>query len=133
MASIWMLSKNAMRGMNIVGAISDFLDELQREGYPTSESRNRVLYLLENLISGARSYIDFNFRVDSFSMIIAEAVFTEMSKTPTEFISALETCVERIRLQKENRNDCLDILRLIAKNAMQVASRRVDTKSLILH
>ncbi|MHA1389694.1 MAG: hypothetical protein ACTSWA_01425 [Candidatus Thorarchaeota archaeon] len=133
MASIWMLSKDAMRGMNIVGAISDFLDEIQREGHPTSESRNRVICVLENLISGARSYIDSNIRVDSFSMITAEAVLTEMTKTPTEFISILENCVKRIRVEEENQNNCLDILRLVAKNTMQVTSRRVDTKSLILH
>jgi len=133
MASIWMLSKDAMRGMDIIGAISDFLDEYQTEGCSTSESRDRVLSVLENLISGARSYIDSNIRIDSFSMITAEAAYTEISKTPTEFISILERCAESIRLQKENLNDCLDILRIIAKNAMQVTSRRVDTKSLILH
>jgi hypothetical protein len=133
MASIWMLSKDAMRGMDIIGAISDFLDEYQTKGLPSSESRDRVLNVLENIILGARSYIDSNTRIDSFSMITAEAVYTEMSMTPTEFISILEKCIERIRLQNDYQNDCLNIIRIIAKNATKVTSRRVDTKSLILH
>jgi hypothetical protein len=133
MASIWMLSKDAMRGMDIISAISDFLDEYQTKGCPTIESRERVLGVLEKIILGARSFSDLNIKIDSFSMITAEAAYTEMSKTPTELISIIEKCMEKIRLLDEYENDCLDILRIIAKNAMQVTSRRVDTKSLILH
>jgi len=133
MASIWMLSKDAMRGMDIIGAISDYLDEYQTKGSPTSISRDRVISVLENIILGARSYTDSNIRIDSFSMITAEAVFTEMAKKPSEFVSVLERCIECIQYEKECQNDCLDILRTIAKNAMQVTSRRVDTKSLVLH
>ncbi len=133
MASIWMLSKDAMRGMDIVGAISEFLDEYQTKGRPTSESSDRVLYVIERLILGARSFLDSNVRIDSFSMMIAEAVHTEMSKTPNELISILERCAEHIRSQSEHLNDCLDILRIISKNVMRVTSRRVDTRSLVLH
>jgi len=133
MASIWMLSKDAMRGMDIIGTISDFLDEYQTKGCPTSKSKDRVISVLENIILGARSYIDSNIRIDSFSMIIAEAVYTEMLKPPSEIILILEKCIEEIRLHDDYHNNCLDILRIIAKNATKVTSRRVDTKSLILH
>jgi hypothetical protein len=128
-----MLSKDAMRGMDIISAISDFLDEYQTRGCPTSVSKERVIGVLEKIILGARSFGDYNINIDSFSIITAETAYTEMSVTPTEFISIIEKCMEKIRLLNEYENDCLNILRIIAKNAMQVTSRRVDTKSLILH
>jgi len=133
MASIWMLSKDAMRGMDIIGAISDFLDEYQTKGCPTSKSKNRVINVLENIILGAKSYTDSKIKIDSFSMVIADSASTEMSKTPTEFILSLEKCIEKIKLHDEYQSNCLDILRVIAKSATKVTSRRVDTKSLILH
>ena len=98
MASIWMLSKDAMRGMDIIGAISDYLDEYQTKGKPSPKSRNRVISVLENIISGAKSYTDSKIRIDSFSMITAEAAYTEMTKTPSEFVSVLKRCIECIRL-----------------------------------
>jgi hypothetical protein len=133
MASIWMLSKDAMRGMDIVGTISDFLDEYQTKGSAKPKTTDRVITILENIILGAKSYVDSSIKIDSFSMITAEASYTEMEKTPSEFVSVLEGCIQCIRLQKECQNDFLDTLRIIAKNGMQVTSRRVDTKSLILH
>ncbi len=131
MASIWMLSKNAMRGMSVVGTISDFLDTLQRERVPSSEVNDRMLHVLDKLILGARSFIDSNIRIESFFKSTAEAVYTDMSLTPTEFVSVLEKCMERIKTH-EYQDECLEIIRSIARNAMQVASRRVDTRSLIL-
>ena len=133
MASIWMLSKDAMRGMNIIGAISDFLDEHQAKRETASSSRNRVLNVLRNIATGARSFIDSNVRIDSFSMIVAEAVYTDMSKTPTELISIIENCIERLDSYEVDQDSCLDVLRIIAKNTSKVTSRRVDTESLILH
>ncbi len=133
MASIWMISKDAMRGMDITGAISDYLDEYQTKGKSSSVTRDRIINVLKNLILGARSYTDPKIRIDSFSRITAEAAYTELAKTPSEFASDLEICIKCIQQEKGCQNDCLDILRIIAKNAMQVASRRVDTKSLVFY
>jgi hypothetical protein len=132
MASIWMLSKDAMRGMDIVGTISDVLDEFQTRGQLSSRSRDRVLGVIEKIIAGARSYYDTKTRIDSFSMITAEAAYTEISKPPSEFVSMLEECAECIRFEKGCQNKCMDLLRVIARSAMQATSRRVDTRSLIL-
>ena len=133
MASIWMLSKDAMRGMDIIGAISDFLDEYQTNGCPSLKTKDRVISVLEKMILGTRSYIDSNVKIDSFSMIIADSAYTEMSKTPTEFISILEKCIKKININDGHQDNCLDVLRIIAESATKVTSRRVDTKSLILH
>lgn len=133
MASIWMLSKDTVRGMDIIDAISDFLDEYQTKGCPSSEARDRVIGVMGSIILGARRHIESNVRADSFSMMVAEAAYTDMLKTPSAFASILTECTERIRLQSDYPDDCLDILRVIAKNATRVTSRRVDTKSLILH
>ncbi len=133
MASIWMLSKDAMRGMELIGTISDFLDELQTKGHATSESKDRVLEVLKRVIAGARSYIDTNVQIDSFSMKIAEAVSRDLEMTPRELVETIENCIELIQFQGELEEPCMYVLRVIAKNAMEVTSRRVDTKSLILH
>lgn len=122
-----------MRGMDIVSAISDVLDEFETNGKLSQKSRDRILSVIEKIILGTRGYLDTKVRIDSFSMITAEAAYTEMSKPPSEFISVLEKCAECIRLQKDCQNECMELLRIIAKSAMQATSRRVDTRSLILH
>ncbi len=133
MASIWMLSKDTMRGMDLIGAISDFIDELQTRGHVTSGSKDRVLDVLKKIIAGARSYIDTNVQIDSFSMKIAEAVYTDLEMRPRELVETIENCIELIQFQGKLQDSCMNILRVIAKKAMEVTSRRVDTKSLILH
>ena len=133
MTSIWMLSRDAMRGMDIIGVISDFLYDCQTEGNTTPDSRDRVIDVLERVILGARSCVIPNVRIDSFTMMTARAAYTEVSKTPSDFISTLEKCIKRIGGQNECGNDCLNVLRTIAKSVRRVTSRRVDTESLILH
>jgi len=46
-----------MRGMDIVGAISDVLDEFQTKGELSQKSRDQVLTVLEKMILGAKGCI----------------------------------------------------------------------------
>lgn len=127
-----MLSKDAMRGMNVVSAISDFLDESKSAGIQNKKAMDRVIALLEAIYLGARSYTDTRVTIDSFSAVVAEAVATDLWKTPAELAIILEDCLEKAKSQTVSE-PCLNILRIIAKSAMCVTSRSVDTRSLVLH
>jgi len=131
MASMWMLSKTAMKGMNIVSTISDFIEAVKQGTHTSDDSRERVLHLLHKIAQGAMSFRKENIAVDSFYQIIAEKLAEDRSCTPSELESTIKRCADAIR-EGLASPDCLDFLRSVAQQAMQVTSRSVYGRFLVL-
>ncbi len=132
MASIWMLSKDSMRGMRIASAVSDFIHEARTLNTPDEHTRERIIKILREIIEGARSFIEREIIVEAFLVELAENLVKELEIDPTGLIERLDDCIQHIE-NNETSGKCFDILRVIANNAINITSRSVDPRSLFLH
>ena len=132
MASVWMLSKQSMKGMDVLNLTTDLLYtlELHRKGEPMDETEfaerlGRGADLVSRLTSSVDAQLTRQGPRDFFMMRISERVEKKLGLRPSEFNERLGEGAEELRQAKPSQKT-VELLEAISEAAAQFTVRSVE-------
>jgi len=135
MTNIWMLSKQSMKGLDLLDVTADILSahESQKEKitYPESkfkEAVKRSSDLLKKFIETAEAQISRSHPKDIFIQNITEELEKNLSLPPSKLIERLEKSVRELEQEKIS-SDTAYIFEVLSDIIMKITSRSVDVLS----
>jgi hypothetical protein len=139
MTNIWLLSKQSMKGMDLLEVATDVLFVLEQEGQAQGlagqelrEHLDRGAQLLQRLACATESQTSHVGRNDVFLLRIAEAMEKELGLPPTELVKRLEKA--SLELQRGSASaDTIAVFEEFSDVVMRLTSRSVDAISMPLH
>lgn len=126
-----MLSKDSMKGMDLLAVSTDVLYALEKMEKPKkgfSEEIRRGFNLLDLLTSAATAQINKGHQRDLFMLRVIESLEKATGLPPSKLVESLE---KRKTELKEGcaTSETVDLLEKISKAVMDMTSRSVETLS----
>ena len=138
MTNIWLLSKQSMKGMDLLEMAVDVLYSLeQKASYGPLDERNlkqsldRGHDLLQMLASAAKTQISQKGQQDLFMLRIVENLEKKLGIPPSELSEKLERGSFELKDATVSK-DTIEILEEISNVLMKLTSRSVDAISISL-
>ena len=138
MTNIWLLSKQSMKGMDLLEVATDVLYVLeQQELKPLEEGdlRQRLHKgqdLLQRLAFAAKAQISQTGQKDLFMLRVAEGLEKNLGLPPSELVEKLERSF--LELEKGFVSaDTINVFEHVSDIVMKLTSRSVDAISISLH
>jgi hypothetical protein len=139
MANIWLLSKQSMKGMDVLGVATDVLYALEQrsseEPLAEAESKHRLdrgLDLIGRLDSAAKAQISRSGQKDLFLLKVVEDLEMGLGLTPSELAEKLEKGSLELK-EGSASSDTIRVLEQLLLIVMKLTSRSVDALSTSLH
>jgi len=139
MTNIWMLSKDSMKGMDLLTVSSDVLYAIEqltaeKSAAPEKELREKIkrgLSLLNLLTSTIEGQITKGHQIDLFMLRIVEALEKGMGLPPSKLTEILETGKAELKEGHVTPNTT-ELFEKISEVAMVTTSRSVEALSTLL-
>jgi nitrogenase subunit NifH len=133
MASIWLLSKESMKGMDIVSIVTDALYAFEQSTVDNQAVSKKDIQekfqsgsaLLSMLIKAVRRQTEKGKRVDLFMLKIVESLEKSMGISPTNLIKKIEEAKKELQSFKVS-TETINLFEKISQAVMNMTSRSVE-------
>jgi hypothetical protein len=132
MASVWLLSKHSVKGMDVLNVTTDLLYSLEqrKKGEPVDENEfmdraGKGQDLFRRLISGAKAQTSRTSVNDLFLLRVVEEVEKKSRLTPTEFEQKAEKA--SVSLEKNEIDpEAIELLEVVSDVVTKLTLRSVE-------
>jgi hypothetical protein len=135
MTNIWMLSKQSMKGLDLLEVIADMLSaqEIPREKVTDQEKKLKITLergseLLQRFIDAAETQISRSNPKDIYIHRMTEELEKNLGLTPSKLAVKLEKCTEELDEGKLS-SETFQIFEELSDIVMRITSRSVDVIS----
>jgi len=132
MTNIWMLSKQSMKGLDLLEVIADMLSaqEIQREKVTGQEKKIKLTLergseLLQRFLDAAETQISRSNPKDIYIHRVTEELEKNLGLTPSKLAAKLEKCTKELDEGKLS-SETIQVFEELSDIVMRITSRSVD-------